>query len=83
MTMASSPDPRRNDPRRNDPRRNDPRRATQNTGVLLQAQGLHKSFGGVHAVRDISFAVAENAIFADSGPNGAGTSTLLNWVSGS
>jgi branched-chain amino acid transport system ATP-binding protein len=72
MTMASSPDPRRNDPRR----------ATQNTGVLLHVQGLHKSFGGVHAVRDISFAVAENVIFAVIGPNGAGKSTLLNLLSG-
>ncbi|HZP69397.1 MAG TPA: ABC transporter ATP-binding protein [Pseudolabrys sp.] len=49
---------------------------------LLQAQGLHKNFGGVRAVSDISFDVPANAIFAVIGPNGAGKSTLLNLISG-
>ena len=49
---------------------------------LLQAQGLHKSFGGVHAVRDISFDVPAGSVFAIIGPNGAGKSTLLNLISG-
>jgi branched-chain amino acid transport system ATP-binding protein len=60
----------------------DPKGAAQNFNVLLQVRGLHKSFGGVHAVRDISFAIAERAIFAIIGPNGAGKSTLLNLLSG-
>jgi branched-chain amino acid transport system ATP-binding protein len=51
-------------------------------GVLLRAEGLNKRFGGVHAVRDISFAVPHGAIFAVIGPNGAGKSTLLNLLSG-
>ena len=51
-------------------------------GVLLRADRLCKSFGGVRAVRDISFAVPAGAIFAVIGPNGAGKSTLLNLLSG-
>jgi branched-chain amino acid transport system ATP-binding protein len=50
--------------------------------ALLRAQGLYKSFGGVHAVRDISFAIAAGTVFAVIGPNGAGKSTLLNLLSG-
>ncbi|MGA8966019.1 MAG: ATP-binding cassette domain-containing protein, partial [Pseudolabrys sp.] len=49
---------------------------------LLRARGLHKSFGGVHAVSDISLDVASGSIFAIIGPNGAGKSTLLNLISG-
>jgi len=50
--------------------------------VLLRASGLRKSFGGVHAVQDISLGVAAGAVFAVIGPNGAGKSTLLNLLSG-
>ena len=49
---------------------------------LLQARNLHKNFGGVKAVSDISFDVPGGAIFAIIGPNGAGKSTLLNLISG-
>jgi branched-chain amino acid transport system ATP-binding protein len=54
----------------------------RNVGVLLRAQGLHKRFGGVQAVHDISFDIPEGAVFAIIGPNGAGKSTLLNLLSG-
>ena len=50
--------------------------------ALLRAEGLNKRFGGVHAVRDISLAVPQGAVFAIIGPNGAGKSTLLNLLSG-
>jgi ABC-type branched-subunit amino acid transport system ATPase component len=50
--------------------------------ALLRAEGLHKSFGGVHAVQNVSLAVPDNSIFALIGPNGAGKSTLLNLLSG-
>jgi ABC-type branched-subunit amino acid transport system ATPase component len=50
--------------------------------TLLGAKGLHKSFGGVRAVRDISFEIPEGAVFAIIGPNGAGKSTMLNLISG-
>ena len=57
--------------------------ARENTGaVLFRAQGLCKNFGGVRAVRDISFAVAPGMVFAVIGPNGAGKSTLINLMSG-
>jgi branched-chain amino acid transport system ATP-binding protein len=49
---------------------------------MIRAKGLSKSFGGVHAVQDISIAVPEKSIFALIGPNGAGKSTLLNLLSG-
>jgi ABC-type branched-subunit amino acid transport system ATPase component len=50
--------------------------------VLLRAEGLHKRFGGVHAVRGISLAVPAASVFAIIGPNGAGKSTMLNLLSG-
>ena len=50
--------------------------------LLLRAEGLHKSFGGVRAVYDISLNVPVGAVFAVIGPNGAGKSTLLNLMSG-
>jgi branched-chain amino acid transport system ATP-binding protein len=49
---------------------------------LLRAKGLHKRFGGVHAVRDVSFEIPAGAVFAIIGPNGAGKSTMLNLISG-
>ena len=49
---------------------------------LLSGQGLHKNFGGVRAVSDISLEVRSGSIFAIIGPNGAGKSTLLNLISG-
>jgi ABC-type branched-subunit amino acid transport system ATPase component len=49
---------------------------------LLSAKGLRKSFGGVHAVRDVSFDIAQGSVFAIIGPNGAGKSTMLNLISG-
>lgn len=52
------------------------------TAALLRAEGLHKRFGGVQAVRDLSFAIPTGAVFAVIGPNGAGKSTLLNLMSG-
>jgi ABC-type branched-subunit amino acid transport system ATPase component len=49
---------------------------------LFQARNMSKSFGGVRAVRDVSFDVPAQSIFAVIGPNGAGKSTLLNLISG-
>ena len=49
---------------------------------LFSAKGLHKSFGGVRAVRDVSFEIPAGAVFAIIGPNGAGKSTMLNLISG-
>jgi branched-chain amino acid transport system ATP-binding protein len=49
---------------------------------LVEVQELSRSFGGVQAVKDVSFHVNEGEIVALIGPNGAGKSTVLNMVSG-
>lgn len=50
--------------------------------ALLSLEGLTKRFGGVAAVNNVSFEVAEGEILGVIGPNGAGKTTLLNCVSG-
>jgi branched-chain amino acid transport system ATP-binding protein len=50
--------------------------------MLFRGRGLHKSFGGVHAVRAISLDIPQGGVLAIIGPNGAGKSTLLNLMSG-
>lgn len=45
--------------------------------ALLRVQNLTKRFGGLTAVDDVSFEVAESTIKGVIGPNGAGKSTLL------
>ena len=50
--------------------------------VVLQVEGLHKSFGGVQAVADVSFALAAGELLALIGPNGAGKSTCFNMLNG-
>lgn len=50
--------------------------------ALLDARGLSRSFGGLHAVRDVDLAVADREIHGLIGPNGAGKTTLVGLVSG-
>jgi branched-chain amino acid transport system permease protein len=49
---------------------------------LLVVEAVSRNFGGLAAVRDVSFAVCASEIVALIGPNGAGKTTLFNLVSG-
>ena len=49
---------------------------------ILTVKNLSKSFGGIHANRDISFDVEEGSILGVIGPNGAGKSTLFDLITG-
>ena len=49
---------------------------------ILTVENLTKSFGGIHANRDISFVVEEGSILGVIGPNGAGKSTLFDLITG-
>jgi len=49
---------------------------------LLRAESLTKRFGGLVAVKDVSFTIAEGELFAVVGPNGAGKTTLFNLING-
>ncbi|MDT3378797.1 ABC transporter ATP-binding protein [Labrys neptuniae] len=50
--------------------------------VLLEVQGLAKTYGGVEAVKDVSLTVAAGEMVALIGPNGAGKSTCFNMIHG-
>jgi branched-chain amino acid transport system ATP-binding protein len=49
---------------------------------LLEVERLSKSFRGLRAVADVSFAVPERGIVALIGPNGAGKTTVFNLIAG-
>ncbi len=51
--------------------------------MILKAEGLTKSFGGLVAVDNVSFQIEENELSAIIGPNGAGKTTLFNLLTGS
>jgi ABC-type branched-subunit amino acid transport system ATPase component len=52
------------------------------TAALLEISELTKSFGGVHAVNNCTFAVPDGQVLGLMGPNGAGKSTVVDLVSG-
>ncbi len=49
---------------------------------LMRVAGLSKSFGGLRAVSNVSFEIAEGEILGIIGPNGAGKTTLFNLLNG-
>ncbi len=50
--------------------------------ALLKVDNISLSFGGVKAIRDVSFDIAEGEIRAIIGPNGAGKTSMLNCING-
>jgi branched-chain amino acid transport system ATP-binding protein len=49
---------------------------------LLETENLNRHFGGLHAVKNVSFAVEPGEIVGILGPNGAGKTTLYNLLTG-
>jgi len=56
--------------------------STTETPSLLQVDQVSLSFGGVHALTNVSFNVKQGEIFSIIGPNGAGKTSMLNCISG-
>lgn len=48
----------------------------------LRVEGVTLSFGGIHALRNVSFAARSGSITALIGPNGAGKTSMFNCISG-
>jgi ABC-type branched-subunit amino acid transport system ATPase component len=50
--------------------------------IALQVGDVTKRFGGLIAVQNLSFALAENEVLGLIGPNGSGKTTMMNLISG-
>ncbi len=58
------------------------RQKSEGQSLLFEARSLNKRFGGLQAVKDLSFTIGQNEILGLIGPNGAGKTTVFNLVSG-
>lgn len=52
------------------------------SGAVLSVKGVTKRFGGLVAVSNMSFDVAEHEMVGVIGPNGSGKTTMMNMISG-
>jgi branched-chain amino acid transport system ATP-binding protein len=50
--------------------------------TVLEVRNITKRFGGLVAVKDMSFDVAQHEVLGIIGPNGSGKSTMINMISG-
>lgn len=50
--------------------------------TILEIKNIHKSFGELHAVNNVSLKVEEGSLISVIGPNGAGKTTFFNLISG-
>ena len=48
----------------------------------IEVRGIHKRFGDVRAVSDVSFSVEKGDFFGLLGPNGAGKTTTISMLTG-
>ena len=49
---------------------------------VISFKNVNRKFGGVQALKDVSFDIEENSLFAIIGPNGAGKTSILNCING-
>ncbi|MGA9478678.1 MAG: ATP-binding cassette domain-containing protein, partial [Desulfobacterales bacterium] len=52
------------------------------TAAILKVSGLFKNFGGVQAISDLHFDLAEGELLGLIGPNGSGKTTAVNLITG-
>ncbi len=48
--------------------------------AILQVENLHKNYGSIQALKDVSFSVPQGSVFGILGPNGSGKTTLLGII---
>ena len=56
--------------------------AIRNGDVVLACEGIERSFGGLKALKGVSFEIREGEIFGLVGPNGSGKTTMVNVITG-